>query len=110
MQTAPEGFDCDEFESSVKAICNLIAISDIHVWSRAPNEHHLTCHVAVEITEFCDCDRIVKVVEDLWHTRFNIQHSTIELVYEPGNVAPDCGTLSELSSSPRNTSENTSAS
>lgn len=97
MQTAPEGFDYDEFESSVKAIPNVTAIGDIHVWSHAPNEHHLTCRVAVEITEFCDCDRIVKAVEDLCHTRFNIQHSTVQLVYNPSDVAPDCGAPSESS-------------
>ena len=91
MQTAPEGFDYDEFESSVRAIPNVTAIGDIHVWSHAPNEHHLTCRVAVEVTEFCDCDRIVKAVEDLCHTRFNIQHSTVQLVYNPSEVAPDCG-------------------
>lgn len=97
MQTAPEGFDYDEFESSVKAIPNVTAIGDIHVWSHAPNEHHLTCRVAVEITEFCDCDRIVKAVEDLCRTGFNIQHSTIQLVYNPADVASDCGAPSERS-------------
>jgi len=91
MQTAPEGFDYDEFESTVKAIPNVTAIGDIHVWSHSPNEHHLTCRVAVEITESCDCDRIVKAVEDLCRTRFNIQHSTVQLVYNPSEVAPDCG-------------------
>jgi len=91
MQTAPEGFNYDEFESAVKATPNVTSIGDIHVWSHAPNEHHLTCRVAVEITEFCDCDRIVKAVEDLCRTRFNIQHSTIQLVYDPSDVAPDCG-------------------
>ncbi len=91
MQTAPEGFNYDEFESSVKAVPNVTAIGDIHVWSHAPNEHHLTCRVAVEITEFCDCDRIVKAVEGLCHTRFNIQHSTVQLVYNADEVAPNCG-------------------
>ena len=91
MQTAPEGFDYDDFESAVTSIPNVEAIGDIHVWSHAPNEHHLTCRVAVEITEFCDGDRIVKAVEDLCHTRFNIQHSTIQLVYDPVDVAPNCG-------------------
>lgn len=97
MQTAPEGFSYDEFESAVKAIPNVTAIGDIHVWSHAPNEHHLTCRVAVEITEFCDCDRIVKAVEDLCRTRFNIQHSTVQLVYDSADVASDCGAPSELS-------------
>jgi len=56
-----------------------------------PERHHLTRRVAVEITEFCDGDRIVKAVEDLCRTRFNIQHSTVQLVYNPSEVAPDCG-------------------
>lgn len=95
MQTAPEGFDYDEFESSVRAIPNVTAIGDIHVSSQAPNEHHLTCRVAVEITEFCDCDRIVKAVEDLCRNRFNIQHSTIQLVYDEADVANNCGAPTE---------------
>lgn len=97
MQTAPKSFKHEEFESAVKDIPNVTAIGDIHVWSHVPNEHHLTCRVAVEVTECCDCNRIVKSVEDLC-SRFDIQHSTIQLVYDPTDVPHDCGAPVEFSS------------
>ena len=92
MQTAPEGFDYDEFESTVTSIPNVQGVGDIHVWCHAPGEHHLTCRVNVEITDFCDCDRIVKAVEELCRTKFNIQHCTIQLVYDSEILERFCKT------------------
>jgi cobalt-zinc-cadmium efflux system protein len=82
MQSAPDGFDYDVFEQEISSIPNVSGVGDIHVWCHAPGEHHLTCRVNVEITDFCDCDRIVKAVEGLCRTNFNIQHCTIQLVYD----------------------------
>lgn len=90
MQSAPEGFDYNAFESEITSIPNVEAVGDIHVWSHAPSEHHLTCRVAVSITDFCDCDRIVKAVEEVCRTQFNIQHSTTQLVYDASDLARFC--------------------
>jgi len=87
MQSAPEGFDYQAFGDAVTSIPNVNGVGDIHVWSHMPGVHHLTCRVAVEIIDYCDCDRIVKSVEQLCRTRFNIGHCTIQLVYDTEDLA-----------------------
>ncbi len=89
MQTTPEGFDHGAFEEAVLSIPSVMGVGDIHTWSHAPGEHHLTCRIAVMVTDFCDCDRIVKAVEHICHTSFNIQHSTIQLVYDLADLEVD---------------------
>lgn len=90
MQTAPEGFDYDAFEEEVSSIPNVNGVGDIHVWCHAPGEYHLTCRVGVDITDFCDCDRITKQVESLCHAKFNIQHCTVQLVYDSKEISRFC--------------------
>ena len=90
MQTAPENFDYDAFEADVKSIPNVVDVGDIHVWCHAPGVHHLTCRVRVAVTELCDCDRIVKRVESLSKSSFDIQHSTVGLQYDESELNRFC--------------------
>lgn len=90
MQTAPRDFDYDRLEELARAIPSVKGLGDIHVWCHAPGEYHLTCRVNVETTNVCDCDRITKAVEALCCEDFNIQHCTIQLIYDVDELQRFC--------------------
>lgn len=89
LQSAPEGFDYDEFEKKVKAVKGVSSVGDIHVWSQSTTEHHLTCKVTITIDDVCDCDRIISAVESICH-EFRIKHTTIQPVYSSETLDRFC--------------------
>lgn len=92
LQSAPESFDYTAFEKAVKEVKGVTSVGDIHVWSQNPSEHHLTCKVTVKIEDVCDCERIISKVEELCHTRFGIQHATIQPIYSSDTLQRFCKT------------------
>ncbi len=90
LQSAPEGFNYDDFEKEVKAVKGVSSVGDIHVWSQNTKEHHLTCKVTVTIDEVCDCERIISMVEEICHKQFGIQHATIQPVYSEQTLQRFC--------------------
>jgi cobalt-zinc-cadmium efflux system protein len=48
LQTAPDSFDADDFESKVKAIPKVECLHHVHVWSLDGESHVLTSHVLMQ--------------------------------------------------------------
>jgi cobalt-zinc-cadmium efflux system protein len=92
LQSAPEGFNYDDFEKEVKAVTGVSSVGDIHVWSQSANEHHLTCKVTITIDDACDCDRIITAIEEICRKKFRIQHATIQPVYAQETLQRFCRT------------------
>jgi len=92
LQSAPEGFNYDDFEKEVKAVKGVSSVGDIHVWSQNTKEHHLTCKVTITIDEVCDCERIISMIEEICRKQFHIQHVTIQPVYSSETLNRFCKT------------------
>lgn len=90
LQSAPEGFDFDDFEKDVLAVKGVSSVGDIHVWSQNPTEHLLTCKVTVSIDDVCDCERIISQVEELCRTKYKIKHTTIQPIYSQETLGRFC--------------------
>jgi len=90
LQSAPEGFNYDNFEKAVKAVKGVSSVGDIHVWSQNTKEHHLTCKVTITIDEVCDCERIISTIEEISRKQFQIQHATIQPVYSSETLQRFC--------------------
>lgn len=80
LQSAPLGFACDAFEKAVLAVKGVSSVGDIHVWSLTPNEHHLTCKVALRNGDICRCDEGIREIERI-AKKMGIQHVTVQPVY-----------------------------
>jgi cobalt-zinc-cadmium efflux system protein len=93
LQSAPEGFNYDDFEKEVKAVTGVSSVGDIHVWSQSATEHHLTCKVTITIEDACECDKIINAIEEICRTKFYIQHSTIQPVYTNETLQRFCKTI-----------------
>lgn len=92
LQSAPEGFDYEEFEKAVRAVKGVSSVGDVHVWSNSPTEHHLTCKVGIVVEDVCDCDRIIAEVERICAEKFHIHHTTIQPVYDQKMLERFCKT------------------
>ena len=92
LQSAPTDFPYDTFEKTVLAIKGVTSVGDIHVWSLTPREHHLTCKVTIKIENICDCERIVGDIERICSEQFDINHLTIQPVYNGQTLKRFCKT------------------
>jgi cobalt-zinc-cadmium efflux system protein len=91
LQSAPEGFDYDNFEQAVENIGGVLSVGDIHVWSLTPNEHHLTCKITLKNGDICKCDAIIADVEQIARS-MGIQHVTVQPVYTEETLHRFCKT------------------
>ena len=91
LQSAPEGFNYDNFEQAVKNIGGILSVGDIHVWSLTPNELHLTCKITLKNGDICKCDVIIADVEQIARS-MGIQHVTVQPVYTEETLQRFCKT------------------
>ena len=90
LQSAPAGFNYDEFEHAVRRTKGVTSVGDIHVWSLMPSEHHLTCKVKIKVEDICDCERIIGEVERICRGDFGINHCTIQPIYSEDTLRRFC--------------------
>lgn len=90
MQSTPNNFDFNAFESAIRSLDHVMDVGDIHVWSQSLQENHLTCKVNIEPKDACHCDAITRHVENICQTQFGIHHTTIQLVYDQANLSRFC--------------------
>lgn len=80
LQTAPESFDADAFETKVKAMPKVESLHHVHVWSLDGESHVLTSHVVMqpdtsrqEILEMKRCIRAALDPDDFQHVTIDIE-------------------------------------
>ena len=86
MESAPRGIDVDEVRTAICEVPGIGSVHDLHVWTITSGIDALSAHVVA------DDDRSHAVLLDalrtLLHTRFGIDHMTIQI--EPEDFT-DCG-------------------
>jgi cobalt-zinc-cadmium efflux system protein len=61
-------------------------VHDLHVWELAPGHPILTAHVLV--APGADCHAVRRSLEGLVRTRFNIEHTTLQVDHARQRVFP----------------------
>ncbi len=86
LDAVPEGIDADGVSSFLAGLEGVSAVHDLHVWAMSTSETALTVHLVVP-QRTLDDDAIAGIGREL-HTRFGIEHSTIQI--ERGDGAEMC--------------------
>ena len=76
LEGVPGGIKLPELRGTIAGIPGVAAVHDLHVWSMATEEVNCTAHVT--LAEGAVSDTIRKAVADTLHSRFGIEHSTIQ--------------------------------
>jgi cobalt-zinc-cadmium efflux system protein len=80
MEAAPAGVDVQEVGRAMAAVPGVREVHDLHVWTVTAGFPALAAHVRTDPTE--DVDQVRARVEAVLHERFEIHHTTLQMMAE----------------------------
>jgi cobalt-zinc-cadmium efflux system protein len=81
MESAPAGIDVQEVGSAMAAVPGVREVHDLHVWTVTAGFPALAAHVRTDPSE--DLEEVRARVEAVLHERFEIDHTTLQMMIEP---------------------------
>lgn len=81
LEGAPPHLDVTEIEAALRAAAGVRRVHDLHVWTLTSGREALSVHVVVGPD--AATDKILDELHILLHTRFGIDHTTIQVEPEP---------------------------
>jgi cobalt-zinc-cadmium efflux system protein len=82
LEGAPQELDTRHIEPELVAnVPGVIGVHHVHVWSITQERQMVTLHACVD--EGLEGDRIVKAIKERLHTRFGLDHATVEIEHGP---------------------------
>jgi cobalt-zinc-cadmium efflux system protein len=84
LEGAPPHLDVTEIESALRAVPAVRRVHDLHVWTLTSGREAMSAHVVVEAGT--PGDRILEALHLILHTRFGIDHTTIQIETEPASL------------------------
>jgi cobalt-zinc-cadmium efflux system protein len=80
MEAAPAGIDVQEVGRAMAAVPGVREVHDLHVWTVTSGFPALAAHVRTDPCE--DMDEVRRQVEAVLHERFEIEHTTLQMMAE----------------------------
>jgi cobalt-zinc-cadmium efflux system protein len=81
LEGAPPHLDVTEIEDALRGAASVRRVHDLHVWTLTSGREAMSAHVVVEAGALTD--RILEDLHVILHTRFGIDHTTIQIETEP---------------------------
>ncbi|MFQ5606504.1 MAG: cation diffusion facilitator family transporter [Candidatus Zixiibacteriota bacterium] len=79
LEVAPENLNFDEIKTALESHPQVRNAHDLHIWSLSSTETALSSHVCVDQADTVNIDHIIKGLNELLASRFNITHSTLQV-------------------------------
>lgn len=92
LEGAPPHLDVTEIEDALAAAPAVRRVHDLHVWTLTSGREAMSAHVVVEAG--APSDKILEELHVILHTRFGIDHTTIQIETEPApllQITPRAG-------------------
>ena len=84
MEAAPEGMDPDKIGRVLASQPGVVEVHDLHVWEVTSGFPALSAHVVVHADD--DCHALRRELQQLAHDRFGIEHTTLQVDHEGGDL------------------------
>ena len=84
LEAAPRGMDVDALGAAMVAVSGVHEVHDLHVWEVTSGFPALSAHVLVGTAD--DCHKARADLEVLLHDRFGIEHTTLQVEHEGGEL------------------------
>ncbi|MEQ1884453.1 MAG: cation diffusion facilitator family transporter [Bryobacteraceae bacterium] len=78
LEGLPKGLDLKEVTRALAQVPGVIDVHDLHIWSLGSDSSALSCHVLIEEMQPAESDAILKHLNQVLHSRFDIHHTTIQ--------------------------------
>ncbi len=91
LEAAPERLDPERIGLALAGQPGVVEVHDLHVWEVTSGFPALSAHVLVAAD--CNCHRARRAMEEMLRERFELQHTTLQVDHEGGELleisAPD---------------------
>jgi cobalt-zinc-cadmium efflux system protein len=84
LEGTPPHLDVKEIEEALCGVAAVRRVHDLHVWTLTSGREAMSAHVVVE--PGAPSDKILEDLHLILHTRFGIDHTTIQIETEPGSL------------------------
>ena len=84
LEAAPDELDVSAIGNAMAAHAGVVEVHDLHVWQLGAGFPALSAHVLVGRDD--DCHRIRASLEAALHDRFGIDHTTLQVEHEQGEL------------------------
>jgi cobalt-zinc-cadmium efflux system protein len=92
LEGAPPHLDVVEIEEALRGAPGVRRVHDLHVWTLTSGRDAMSAHVVVEAG--APSDKILEDLHLILHTRFGVDHTTIQIETEPSpliQITPRAG-------------------
>lgn len=79
LEAAPTHLNLAAMAQAMLQVKGVYNVHDIHAWTVSPQMHALSCHVLIDDVPLSQAEDIRHRLEDLLASRFDIEHSTIQV-------------------------------
>ena len=84
LEGVPAHLDLGAIETAMTQVSGVIRVHDLHVWTLTSGREAMSAHVVVH--DVRESERLLGALHAVLHTRFGIDHTTIQLETEPPAV------------------------
>ena len=78
----PKGIALDEVVAAIRAVKGVENVHDLHIWTVAPGYVALSAHVQVENQKVSQTEKIINILKEVLHDKFEIHHTTLQFECE----------------------------
>ncbi|NGX05829.1 cation diffusion facilitator family transporter [Mycobacteroides franklinii] len=88
LEAAPVGLDPDTIGAQLASVESVTEVHDLHIWQITSGQPALSAHILVVPNS--DCHGIRREIEELLHTRYDIDHTTLQVDHEGAEASTHC--------------------
>ena len=84
LEGTPAHLELAEIEAAMTRVAGVLRVHDLHVWTLTSGREAMSAHVVV--TDVRESERLLEALHAVLHSRFGIDHTTMQLETEPPAV------------------------
>lgn len=79
LEFAPTHVEPEQVEAALREMEDVMAVTDLHIWSLTPTQHFMSVHLAVGVLTISEGEQIIRRVQESMLEQFGIHHVTVQL-------------------------------
>lgn len=88
LEAAPANLDPDAIGAQLASLPSVAEVHDLHIWQITSGQPAVSAHILV--APDADCHGIRREIEELLHTQYDIDHTTLQVDHEDTETSTHC--------------------
>ncbi len=90
LESVPRGISLEKVNDSMQSVKGVLDVHDLHLWSITSGINALSAHILIEDQRVSEGSRIINELNEVLRSRFNINHTTLQLECSNCSEYPVC--------------------